>query len=106
VPKYLLKVAYTKVGVRGIAKEGASSRQEAAKTAIEGLGGTLEAMYFAFGDADVYVICDLPDHESAAAMSLAGNASEGLSVETIVLMTPEQFDAAAKKEVNFRPPGA
>ena len=106
MPKYLLKVSYTKVGVRGITKEGASSRREAAKTAIEGLGGTLEAMYFAFGDADVYVICDLPDHESAAALSLAGNASEGLNVQTVVLMTPEQFDAAVAKEVSFRPPGA
>jgi uncharacterized protein with GYD domain len=106
VQKYLWKVSYTKVGVRGIAEEGASSRREAVKSAIESLGGKLEAVYFAFGDADVYVIGDLPDHESAAALSLAANGSEGLSVQTIVLMTPEQFDAAAKKEVSFRPPGA
>jgi uncharacterized protein with GYD domain len=105
VPKYLWKVSYTKTGVRGVAKEGASSRRDAVKHAIESLGGKLEAVYFAFGEADVYVIGDLPNNESAAALSLAANVSEGLAAQTVVLMTPEEFDAATKKEVSFRPPG-
>jgi uncharacterized protein with GYD domain len=105
VPKYLWKVSYTKTGVRGVATEGASSRRDAVKHAIESLGGKLEAVYFAFGEADVYVIGDLPDNESAAALSLAANVSEGLAAETVVLMTPEEFDSATKKEVSFRPPG-
>jgi uncharacterized protein with GYD domain len=68
-------------------------------------GRELEAVYFAFGDADVYVIADLPDNQSAAALSLAANSSEGLAIQTVVLMTAEDFDAASKKEVSFRPPG-
>ncbi|HUA02526.1 MAG TPA: GYD domain-containing protein [Solirubrobacteraceae bacterium] len=105
MPKYLWTVSYTKTGVRGLADEGASSRRDAVKNALEGLGGTLESMYYAFGGADVYAIGDLPDNESAAALSLAANVSEGLSVQTVVLMTPEEFDAATKKTVSFRPPG-
>jgi len=105
MPKYLLKVRYTTAGVRGVAAEGAASRRDAARYAVESAGGTLEAMYFAFGDADVYVIADLPDNASAAALALAGNASEGLTLQTVVLMTPEEFDAAREKEVSFRPPG-
>jgi uncharacterized protein with GYD domain len=105
VPKYLWKVSYTKAGVRGVAKEGASSRRDAVKHAMESLGGELEAIYFAFGDADVYVIGDLPDNQSAAALSLAANVSEGLAAQTVVLMTPEEFDAATEKKVSFRPPG-
>jgi uncharacterized protein with GYD domain len=105
VPKYLWKVSYTKAGVRGVAKEGASSRRDAVKHAIDSLGGTLDAVYFAFGDADVYVIGDLPDNQSAAALSLAANVSEGLTAETVVLMTPEEFDEATSKTVSFRPPG-
>jgi uncharacterized protein with GYD domain len=105
VPKYLWKVSYTKSGVRGVAKEGGSSRHEAVKQAIESLGGKLEAIYFAFGEADVYVIGELPDNESAAALSLAANSTEGLVAQTIVLMTAEDFDAASKKQVSFRPPG-
>jgi len=99
------KVSYTKSGVRGVAKEGGNSRREAVKQAIESLGGKLEAVYFAFGEADVYVIGELPDNESAAALSLAANSTEGLVAQTIVLMTAEDFDAASKKPVSFRPPG-
>jgi uncharacterized protein with GYD domain len=105
VPKYLWKVSYTKAGVRGVAKDGASSRRDAVRHALESLGGELEAVYFAFGEADVYVIGDLPDNQSAAALSLAANVSEGLTAETVVLMTPEEFDAATAKDVSFRPPG-
>ena len=105
MPKYLWKVSYTKTGVRGVANEGASSRRDAVRNAIESLGGQLDALYFAFGEADVYVIGELPDNESAAALSLAANVSEGLSAETVVLMTPEEFDAATRKTVRFRPPG-
>jgi uncharacterized protein with GYD domain len=105
VPKYLWKVSYTKAGVKGVANEGASSRRDAVKHAIESLGGELDAMYFAFGEADVYVIGELPDNQSAAALSLAANVSEGLTAETVVLMTPEEFDGATRKNVSFRAPG-
>jgi uncharacterized protein with GYD domain len=45
VPKYLWTVSYTKTGVRGVANEGASSRRDAVRNAIESLGGTLESIY-------------------------------------------------------------
>ena len=105
MPKYPWKVSYTKAGAKGVAQEGASSRRDAVKYALESLGGALEAVYFAFGEADVYVIGELPDNQSAAALSLAANVSEGLTAETVVLMTPEEFDAATRKDVSFRPPG-
>ena len=68
--------------------------------AIESLGGEVKAVYFALGEADVYVIADLPDNESAAALSLPANVSDGLTAETVVLMTPEVFDTATRKEVS------
>jgi len=105
MPNYLWKVSYTTAGVKGVAEQGATSRRDAVKHAIESLGGTLESFYCAFGDADVYVIGELPDDQSAAALSLAGNVSETMSVQTVVLMAPEEFDAATAKEVSFRPPG-
>jgi hypothetical protein len=52
----------------------------------------------------VYVIGELPDNQSAAALSLVANVSEGLTAETVVVMTPEEFDAATEKDVSFRPP--
>jgi len=41
-----------------------------------------------------------------AAASLAINATGGAHVATKVLLTPEQIDAAVKKSVSYRAPGA
>ena len=106
MPKYLIEASYTHEGVKGLQKAGGSSRRDAVAKMVEGEGGRLESLHFAFGDADVYVIAHVPDHASAAAISLAANTSDGLTAQTIVLMTPEEFDAATEKQVTFRPPGA
>jgi uncharacterized protein with GYD domain len=105
LPKYLWKASYTTSGVTGVAREGGSARREAVKHATESVGGALETFYFAFGQSDAYVIADLPDNEAAAAIALAVNSSGGATVETIALLTPEELDAAAKKNVDFRPAG-
>ena len=59
--KYLLEARYTVEGAKGVAKEGGTGRRAAITKMVEGLGGKLEALYYAFGDVDVYVILDLPD---------------------------------------------
>ena len=105
MPKYLWKASYTTKGARGVAEEGGSGRRDAVQRATESVGGTLEAFYFAFGEDDAYVLADLPDNETAAAVALAVNGSEGAVVQTIVLMTPEELDAASKKNVEFRAAG-
>lgn len=79
---------------------------EAIRPAVEALGGSLDAVYFAFGDADAYLIVDLPDNVSAAALAMAVNASGVVSGKTTVLLTPEEVDEAAKKSVDYRPPGS
>jgi len=71
-----------------------------------GLGGSLESFYFAFGETDAYVVLDLPDNRTAAAASLAVNAAGGASSEVVVLLSPEDIDAAAKLSVDYRPPGS
>ena len=104
--KYLVRASLTADGVKGLLKEGGSSRREAVKALAEGAGGSLEAFYFAFGDDDVYAILDLPDSVSAAAASLAVNGSGIVSSKVVVLLTPEEVDEATKKTVNYRAPGA
>ena len=49
MPKYLFEVSYTPAGIAGVLKDGGTRRRAAAQSLIEGLGGRLEAMYFAFG---------------------------------------------------------
>jgi len=105
VAKYLIKANYTQEGARGVMKEGGSGRRQSAKTAIEGLGGTLEAFYFAFGEHDAYLIMDVPDHTSATALALRVNQAGGARIQTVVLITPEEVDAAVQMGVTYRPPG-
>ena len=104
--KYLFRANYTASGLAGLRKEGGTSRRDALRSTIEGVGGTLEALYYAFGDTDLYIIADLPDEATASAVSLAVGAAGALDVATTVLLTPEQVDEASAKAVPYRVPGA
>jgi uncharacterized protein with GYD domain len=106
MPKYLIEASYTLDGVKGIKGAGGSSRRDAVAQVAESVGGRLESFYFGFGDHDAYVTVDLPDNESAAAVALTVNAAGGATVKTIVLLTPEEVDAAARRSVEYRAPGA
>lgn len=103
--KYLFQSTLASEGVKGLLKEGGTSRRTAVEKAARSVGGTLEAFYYAFGDIDAYVIIDLPDNASAAALALIVNASGASVVKTAVLMTPEEVDTAVKKTPAYRPPG-
>jgi uncharacterized protein with GYD domain len=105
MPKYLLKVSYTAEGVKGVLKDGGSARKRAAEAAVKSTGGSLESMYFAFGDTDVYCIVDAPDNASVAAASMAIGASGLVRATTVPLLTAEEIDQAAKKSVSYTPPG-
>jgi uncharacterized protein with GYD domain len=106
MPKFLIEASYTLEGVKGLRNAGGSSRRDAVAHALESAGGSLEHFYFAFGDNDAYVIADLPDAESAAAVALTVNSSGGATTKTVVLLTPEEVDAAAQRSVDYRPPGS
>jgi len=105
MPKYLWQASYSSEGMKGVAKDGGTGRREAATHLVEQLGGKVEAFYFAFGDADAIIIADLPDEEAATAVALTVNADERIDLRTTVLLTPEEVDAAAKRSVDYRPPG-
>ena len=105
MPKYLLQANYVGDGVKGLLKEGGTSRRAAAEKAVKSMGGTLEAFYYAFGETDAYAIAEVPDNASMAALALTINASGAVTLKTTVLMTPEEVDQAAKKTPSYRPPG-
>jgi uncharacterized protein with GYD domain len=69
------------------------------------LGGTLEALYWAFGEHDWVLLADLPDNASATAFSLAVSGSGLLRVVTTPLVSAEETDSAFQKKVNFQAPG-
>ena len=106
MPKYLVQASYTLEGIQGVRSEGGSSRRDAVAKVAESAGGRLESFYFAFGDYDVHTVVELPDNESAAAVALTATAAGGVALKTVVLLTPEEVDAAANRSVEYRPPGA
>jgi uncharacterized protein with GYD domain len=103
--KYLLQGSYTSEGIMGVLKEGGSGRREAVSTALKALGGKIEAMYYAFGDTDVYLIVDAPDNITAAALAMGVAATGTIAIKTSVLLTVEEIDQATKKTLSFRGAG-
>jgi uncharacterized protein with GYD domain len=107
MPKYLVEGRYTSDGLKGLAREASSRRRVDIAKTIESAGGKLEVFYFAFGDADFYIIFDVPDNISAAALSVVANQSRFVTSKIIVLMTADEMDQAIKKSmtIEFLPPG-
>ncbi len=103
--KYLAKVKYTQDGLQGLLKDGGTASVDAVNQLLKSVGGTLESFYFAFGAEDGFVILDLPDSVSAAAISLTVSAAGGASTEIVQLLTPADIDAASKKSPAYRAPG-
>ena len=106
MPKYLIKASYTAEGIKGVLKEGGTSRRSAVEQLAKGLGGGVEAFYFAFGDDDVYTILEFPDNVSAAAVSMTVCSAGAVRSTVTVLLSPEEVDQAAKTSVSYRAPGA
>ena len=105
MPKYLWRTSYTQAGAKGVGSEGGSGRRDAAKTAVESVGGTLDAFYFAFGGADAYVMPTCPttrQHWRSRSPSTDPAARPSRPSRS---SSRRPVDAATKREVSFRPPG-
>ena len=103
--KYLIEASYTTEGAKGLMKQGGTARRAVVQKMIEHLGGRLELFYFALGERDVYLIFEVPDNPTAAAISLAVAGTGAIRMKTIVLLTAEEIDEAVKTPVDYHPPG-
>jgi uncharacterized protein with GYD domain len=104
--QYSLRAAYTPTAWAALLKD-PQHRLEAIKPVIDRLGGSVVNGWFTFGEYDVLMICDMPDHVSAAALSMAISAGGAVkSVQTTPLMTfDEGLEAMRKaKAAEYAPP--
>jgi uncharacterized protein with GYD domain len=74
------------------------------------VGGSVESLYFMFGDRDGFVILDAPDAVAAAAVSVAVSSTGAFShLETRQLVAPEDLPSVLEKAATakeaYRPPG-
>ncbi len=109
MPKYALFFSYTAEAWSKMIKD-PGDRAAAARAVAESTGGTLDSIYFMFGEHDGMAICDLPDAEAAAAASIAVSSTGAFGhVETRELIEPERLVAvlgkAGKATSVYRAPG-
>jgi uncharacterized protein with GYD domain len=105
MPKYLIEASYNSEGVKGVLAKGGTARRDAIEKLLTNVGGKLESFHFAFGSTDVYVVAEVPDNVTAAAIGLTVSASGAVSCRTVVLLTPEEIDRAAAVQVDYAKPG-
>lgn len=103
--KYLVKGTYSADGIKGLMQEGGTGRKAAIEKMLAGMGGKVESFYYAFGEYDVFLVVELPDDISAAAIGLRVNAAGLVRISMTALITPEDIDAASGKSVTYRGPG-
>ena len=105
MPRYLIIASYTAAGEQGLLAKGGTARRASVTEMVEKLGGKVETFDFAFGEDDVFVVCDLPDNVTAASVGLTVGASGLVAIRTVVLLTPEEIDAASQKHADYHGPG-
>jgi len=103
--KYLVNASYTSEGTRGLLKEGGTSREQMVSDMAKKLGGKIDFFYYCFGSSDVVAIVDVPDHSTAAAISMGIKATGAVDIHLTVLISPKEIDEAAKKSIGYRAPG-
>jgi uncharacterized protein with GYD domain len=105
MPKYLFQVNYVGEGVKGLLKDGGSKRRAVTEKLFKSLGGSIEAYYYAFGDTDLYIIGEFPNHAAVTACALTVTGTGTITTKTTVLLTPEDIDAAGKLTPTYSAPG-
>lgn len=104
--RYLWKVSYSTEGAQGLLAEGGSSRRATIVSLLEAAGGKMELFDYALGEDDAYLVAEVPNVLDVAAISLTVAAGGGARITTTQLLTPEEIDAAAKRNTQYRAPGA
>jgi uncharacterized protein with GYD domain len=106
MPRYLFIASYTSEGAKGVLAKGGTARRISVEKSIADVGGRLESFDFAFGGDDVYAIAELPDNTTAAAFALNIGADGRTKVRTVVLISPDEVDAAAQRSITYSGPGS
>jgi len=103
---YLLQLNYTPQGWAALVKN-PQNRLQALAPVVQRLEGDIVNGWMQFGDYDVLVVCQLPEHVSAAALSMAISAGGAVGrVKTTPLITFEEGIESLRKAAGtqYTPP--
>ncbi len=105
---YLLQAVYRSEQWKSVIAD-PKNREAESRKVYEAFGGTLHGAYFAFGDCAIFAICEFPDNETAAAASIAQNATLNTAEWKTIPLIPisemvEVFRRAGTTETSYVPP--
>jgi uncharacterized protein with GYD domain len=88
--KYLVQVGYTAEAWASMSRE-PQNVVDRVRPSAEALGGSVESLFFCFGDYDLVGIVDFPNNQRAAAWSMAVSSAGGVrAFKTTPLLTAEE----------------
>ena len=97
MPRYITFFSYTSEAMKAMIDR-PSERSAAAKALVESLGGTMEAFYWMQGEHDGFLISDVPDGVTAAALASAvGSTGAVTDLETHEIYTSDQQAEIVRK---------
>ncbi len=98
MPLYMYQAAYVADSWAAQLKNPQNRADTVGRAACESVGGKLVASWYCFGEYDLIIIADVPDHESMTAISLAIAAGGAVkSAKTTVLISGAEAVAGMKK---------
>ncbi len=103
---YLIQAAYGPEAWDALIKN-PQNRLEVIRPGVEGLGGRIVGLWYAFGEYDLVGIFEMPDNTDIAAFMLAAAANrEVKAIKTTPLLTMEEGMEAMRKAPSsgYRPP--
>ena len=102
MPQYLIEAKYTDAAWAAMAAN-PQDRSKLLDAVLGKLGGRVDHFWFSVDDFDAFVIVELPDNISAAAVQFAGLAGGGFkSLKTTPLLSVQDAMAAMKKAGELR----
>lgn len=104
---YMIEVSYTTAALAALVND-PHDREKIVSKVVKKLGGKSVGFWFAFGDADVIGIVEMPDHASMGAFALAiGAGGACTKVKTTALLSMDESMSAMKKasKTGYKPVG-
>ncbi|HUG48032.1 MAG TPA: GYD domain-containing protein [Candidatus Limnocylindria bacterium] len=110
MPRFITFFSYTAESAKAMI-ERPSDRSAAAKALVESLGGTQEAFYWMQGKHDGFLITNLPDGVTAAALAVAVSATGAVGATATHQIFDHDEQAAIVKQADtarrvYKPPTA
>jgi len=97
--KYMTQFSYSTASMKGMVDH-PQDRRAAAEKIFNAAGGTIECMYYCFGEYDGIVIGEFPSDVAAASAILAIGSSGAFSTIKTTVLIPMEDSVAAMEGAN------